>query len=147
VKNKNEILKKENWPVYSFCFKTIDTLIDSLCIINMKNNNSNQSNVKSTRLDTAQLPIIFETINNLILILYDTKNEWLNLNMAEFFNNLFKKLNFNLKYCIKIQNETEEFNNKYFKILNRTIYLYMVVIFYKFINLIQSSNEVINFNI
>ena len=84
VKDKNEILKKENWPVYSFCFKTIDTLIDSLCIISMKNsNNNNQSNAKSsTRLDTSLLPIIFETINNLILILYDTKNEWINLNMV-----------------------------------------------------------------
>jgi hypothetical protein len=53
-------------------------------MLSMKNsNNNNQSNVKSsTRLDTSLLPIIFETINNLILILFDTKNEWINLNMV-----------------------------------------------------------------
>ena len=48
----------------------------------MKNNNSNQSNDKFTHLDTSLLPIIFETINNLILILFETKKEWFNLNLV-----------------------------------------------------------------
>ena len=85
-RQKDEIIKKENWSVYSFCFKTIDTLIDSLCSINIKNYNNNHSNEKFIQLETSLLPIIFETINNLVLTLFETRNEWLNLNLV------FKKL-------------------------------------------------------
>lgn len=82
AKEMNEIIKREDWPVYSFCFKAIDTLIDCLCITNMRNNNTSQSNDKYTHLDSSLLPLIFETINNLILILFQTKTEWINLNLV-----------------------------------------------------------------
>ena len=82
---KNEIIKKENWAVYSFCLKTIDTLFDSLSSINIKNYTNNYSNEKLIQLDTSLLPILFETINNIVLTLFETRKEWLNLNLVKIF--------------------------------------------------------------
>ena len=132
-----DIEKNENWPVYAFCFKFIDTLIDNISIIVIRSNKSS-----TNQLETSVLPIICDTINNLIRILYDTKSEWSNLNLNEVLMNLFKKLNFNFKYCLNKLNTCANFVDNNLPILNRLIYMYLVITFYKLINLMNSSNEV-----
>ena len=132
-----EIEKAENWPVYAFCFKFIDTLIDNISIIVIRSNKSS-----TNQLETSVLPIICDTINNLIRILYDTKSEWCNLNLNEVLMNLFKKLNFNFKYCLNKLNTCGNFVDNNLPVLNRLVYMYLVITFYKLINLMNSSNEV-----
>jgi len=135
-KEKESIEMNENWPVYSFCFKLIDTLVDNMNILILKNNKKS-----NTVLDTSLLPIINDTINNLIVILYETKAEWSSLNLNDTLMGLFKKLNFNIKYCYNCY--SEENATKLVQTMNRLIQIYLIVTLHKLISLMNSSNKVI----
>ncbi len=135
-KDRQIIETNENWPVYSFCFKLIDTLVDNMSTLVLKNNKQ-----ASSVPDTSLLPIICETINNLIVILYETKGEWSTLNLNDTLMGLLKKLNFNIKYCHKRLANNGSVNSS-IQTMNRLVQIYFIVILYKFINLMNSSNEV-----
>lgn len=140
MKQRFEIEKAENWPLYSFCFKLIDTLIENMNVIIVRNNKKSEC-----QPDTSLFPTICETINNLISILSATKTEWCNLNLNETLMHLFKKFNFNLKYCLdKLDHQNGK--SRHLAIFNRLSYLYFIVSFYKLINLMNSSNEVNKMN-
>lgn len=110
----------QEWPIHSFCFRLIDTLIDNLNLIFLKNQPT----------DTSLLPTICETINSLIEILNETKPEWSNINLTQTNINLFHKLNYNIKHL-------QASNN----ISNRVIYIYLTLTLYKIINIIHSTDE------
>lgn len=137
VKQRIEIEQSESWPLYSFCFKLIDTLIENMNVIIVRNNKRCDQ-----KPDTSLLPAICETINNLINILSATKTEWCNLNLNNTLMHLFKKFNFSLKYCLEKLDAANEASSRYLSIFNRLSYLYFIVSFYKLINLMNSSNEV-----
>lgn len=142
VKDRVVIEKAENWPVFSFCFKLMDTLVENLSVIIIRVNNNSRRTPGSVS-DTSVVPTICETINNLIVILYETKNEWCNLNLNDVLMNLFKKLNFNIKYCSeRVQVSDADASNESVLVFNRLVYIYLIVTLYKFINLMNSSNEV-----
>jgi len=148
VKDRVVIEKAESWPVYSFCFKLMDTLVENLSVIIIRINKKRAAAAATCGpcpiSDTSLVPTICETINNLIVILYETKNEWCNLNLNEVLMTLFKKLNFNIKYCSeKVQGaDSGSDTATSVMVFNRLVYMYLIVTFYKFINLMNSSNEV-----
>lgn len=135
INNMATIRKEQEWPVYSFCFRLIDTLLDNLNLILVKNNKST-----SQKLDTCLLPLICETLNGSIEILNETKSEWAGLNINETLINLFRKINFNIKYLI---NKTEAASSEsYLNIKNRVVYIFLVNCLSKILNLIYSTEEV-----
>lgn len=132
INNMSTIRKEQEWPLYSFCFRLLDTLLDNLNLILVKNNGQ--------KLDTSLLPLICETLNGSIEILNETKLEWAGLNVNEILVNLFRKINFNIRFLInKIESISDE---TYLSIKNRIVYIFLVNCLAKIINLIYSSEEV-----
>ncbi|RMZ94709.1 rotatin, partial [Brachionus plicatilis] len=132
INNMSTIRREQEWPVYSFCFRLIDTLLDNLNLIMVKNN-------KNQKLDTCLLPLICETLNGSIEILNETKLEWTGLNINETLVNLFGKINFNIRFLI---NKNESVSSEaYLNIKNRLLYVFLVHCLAKIINLIYSSEE------
>ena len=62
--NNKEAIQANELKIHGFCFKMMDILFDS---------------IKKT---SNNLPNIFETINNLFIILNETKNEWSQINVV-----------------------------------------------------------------
>jgi hypothetical protein len=65
--NNKEILQANELKIHIFCLKLLDILFDNIA--------------KSTHL----LANIFETINNLFVILQESKHEWSSLNLVGLF--------------------------------------------------------------
>lgn len=135
INDMHTIRKEQEWPVYSFCFRLLDTLLDNLNLILVKNNKNT-----SQKLDTCLLPLICETLNGSIEILNETKCEWSGLNLNETLVNLSRKINFNIRFLVnKIENAS---NESYLNIKNRVVYIFLVNCLSKIINLIYSTEEV-----
>ncbi|CAF1113592.1 unnamed protein product, partial [Brachionus calyciflorus] len=130
------IRQEQEWPLYSFCFKLFDCLLDNINLILMKNNNG------MNQLDTSILPMICETINNLILILNETKTEWSSSKLLnELFINLFNKLNFNIRFLINKMEKLSDEQSKYLNVTNRVLYVFLVDVLSKVIKLVYSIDE------
>ncbi len=142
IEEKNSIRKNQEWPIHSFCFKLIDTLIDNMSLILIKNNKNILNNNFNYQLQTSMIPIICETINNLIDILYETKSEWKNqINLNETLVNLFKKLDHNIKYASNRSQDSSQHSNKHLNMFNRILYTYFVITLFKIIQLMHSIEE------
>jgi hypothetical protein len=80
--DKLSVRKSQDWPVHLFCFKLLNTLIDNLNLILIRNNKNQSNNQANFQLKSSLMPVICETINNLIDILHETKEEWRNFNVT-----------------------------------------------------------------
>jgi hypothetical protein len=78
------VRKSQGWPIHLFCFKLLNTLIDNLNLILVRNNTNFANSQANFQLKSSLMPVICETINTLIDILYETKEEWRNFNMVCF---------------------------------------------------------------
>ena len=124
LNEKDNIRSSQEWPLHNFCFKLMSTLIDYL---------------KLAPYDacTDLLPIICETLNYLVDILNETKQEWSNLNTSEPLMELFKKINLNIKASIKQQVSDDKQQQQQ----SRLVFIYLVKLLHKMINLMHSTNE------
>lgn len=62
--NNKEAIQANELKLHVFCFKLLDILLDSISKV------------------STMLPKVFETIDNLLNILNETKNEWSQLNVV-----------------------------------------------------------------
>jgi hypothetical protein len=139
LNEKHTIRQTQEWPIHSFCFKLLSTLIDNLNLILVRNHKNYAQNAANFQLKSSLLPVICETIDSLIDILYETKEEWRRYNINDILSTLFQKLNMHIKYCVIKADEM--LNSKNLNILNRIIYINLVITFYKMINLLYNSDE------
>ena len=94
MNDKEKIRVSQEWPLHLFCFKLVSTLVDYLKLAPTCGHDSSY---------TELLSISCETLNHLVDILNETKQEWSHLNTSELLMDLFKKVNLNIKSSIKEQ--------------------------------------------
>ena len=84
--NEKQLIKQtQDWLVHLFSFKLLNTLIDNVNLILVRNNKNYTNDPNNFQLKSSLLPVICETINSLIDILYETKEEWRNYNIVRIF--------------------------------------------------------------
>ena len=147
--DKEAIRQKHEWPIHAFCFKLLDTLVDHMSLLQVKNNNNsnNKSSSQSSSAmlpHTSMLPALCETVNALIEILHATRCEWRRANTAtETLMALFRKLNANIKHALAKQHSSpsSSSSSSHLNMFNRVVYTCQALTLHKIVSLVGEIKE------
>lgn len=131
VNEKQAIRQSQEWSIYSFSFKLLSTLIDNMSLITIRSNSNN------SQLKFSLLPSLCETINQVIDILAETKEEWrTSRSLQDQASEILQKLSISIKYCMS---KVSPSSNQTLCVLNRLIYSFSVITLYKMVTLLAET--------